>query len=181
MLWLARRIPCKVEYFAVFLAGRTLLKGTFTASQWSWKEVPVSMDTSPHKDQKWQFNAQRFFGTNLYVQTWNSNSQRAHQAPSWVLLIWKKGTLTIFQHLAMLCLCWEQRTCLPSKEERNINWKWNNSVPKILILHQLHSNLKLLYTSSQYLMIVKSIPYPKGRSPGDGTQEVGWRPPIFWK
>lgn len=145
-------------HFAVFLAGRTLLKGMFTAHSGPGKKFQC-WHTSPHKNQKCQFNAQSFFRANIYIQTWNCNNQRACQAPSWVLLIWKKSTLTISQHLAMLCPSWENREppCL-LREERNINWKWSNLVPKILILHPLHSNLKFLYTSSQYLMVVKSIP-----------------------
>lgn len=95
-------------HVAVFLAGRTLLKGMLRVHKGPGKKFQC-LHTSPHNGQKWQFNAQRFFGTNLYVQIWSSNSKRAHQAPSWILLIWKKGTLTISQHLAMLCLSWENR------------------------------------------------------------------------
>jgi len=75
----------------------------------------------------------------------HSNTQWTCKAPSSVLLIWGKILPSISQHLAILYPSWENSKpgyLVIPREEKTTNWKLSNSMPKILILYPMHSNLK---------------------------------------
>lgn len=57
-------------------------------------------------------------------------------------------------------------------------------VKSIPVLEESPWGLNYAYTAGLFPLShcsINSSPYPKGGSPGDGTQEAGWRPPTFQK